>query len=64
MVARPCLAMRKIREILRLAHEGLTLRQIGAAVGVPFTTVGDHVRRAQRAGVSWPLPADVDDVAL
>ena len=63
-MARPCLAMRKIREILRLAHEGLTLRQIGAAVGVPFTTVGDHVRRAQRAGVSWPLPADVDDVAL
>ncbi len=63
-MARPCLAMRKIREILRLAHEGLTLRQIGAALGVPFTTVGDHVRRAQRAGVSWPLPADMDDVAL
>ncbi len=58
------LAMRKVREILRLAHEGLALRQIGAAVGVPFTTVGDHLRRAARAGVVWPLPVELDDVAL
>src|SRR3954469_17336110 len=56
--------MRKIREILRLADEGLTLRQIGAALDVPFTTVGDHVRRALRAGVSWPLDDEVDDIAL
>src|SRR4051812_20586724 len=56
--------MRKVREILRLAQEGLTLRQIGAALGVPFTTVGEHVRRARDAGVVWPLPDDLDDVAL
>jgi transposase len=56
--------MRKVREILRLAREGLPLRQIGAAVGVPFTTVGEHLRRAQRAGISWPLLEDLDDVAL
>jgi len=30
--------MRKVREILRLAHEGVPLRQIGAALDVPFTT--------------------------
>lgn len=48
--------MRKVREILRLADEGLPLRQIGAALGVPFTTVGDHLRREARAGVAWPLP--------
>jgi transposase len=64
-VPRPRLAMRKVRDILRLAHgEGLALRQVGAALGVPFTTVGDHLRRAERAGLSWPLPDDVDDVAL
>jgi transposase len=56
--------MRKVREILRLAHEGLPLRQIGVAVGVPFTTAGDHLRRAQRAGLSWPLPEGLDDTAL
>jgi transposase len=56
--------MRKVREILRLAHEGLPLRQIGAALGVPFTTAGDHLRRAERAGLAWPLPDELDDVAL
>ncbi len=62
---RPRLAMRKVRDILRLAlGEGLPLRQVGAAVGVPFTTAGDHLRRAERAGLSWPLPDDLDDVAL
>ena len=61
---RPRLTMRKVREILRLAHEGLPLRQIGAALGVPFTTVGDHLRRAARAGVVWPLPTELDDIAL
>jgi transposase len=64
-VPRPRLAMRKVRDILRLAlGEGLPLRQVGAAVGVPFTTAGDHLRRAERAGLSWPLPDDLDDVAL
>jgi transposase len=56
--------MRRVREILRLAHEGVPLRQIGAALGVPFTTAGDHVRRAERAGLGWPLPDELDDVAL
>jgi transposase len=57
--------MRRVREILRLARgEGLTLRQVGAAVGVPFTTVGDHLRRAEGAGLGWPLPDELDDVAL
>ena len=62
---RPRLAMRKVREILRLAQgEGLPLRQVGAALGLPFTTVGDHLRRAEQAGLTWPLPDDLDDVAL
>jgi transposase len=64
-VPRPRLVMRKVREILRLAQgEGLPLRQVGASLGVPFTTVGDHLRRATRAGLAWPLPDDLDDVAL
>src|SRR5205823_13339545 len=65
LVPRPRLAMRKVREILRLAlGEGLPLRQVGAALGVPFTSAGDHLRRAERAGLSWPLPDELDDVAL
>ena len=47
---RPRLAMRKIREVLRLAlGEGLSCRQVGSSLGVPLTTVADHLR-AGRAG--------------
>src|SRR5438876_2355783 len=57
--------MRKIREVLRLSqHEGLSLREAAASLRLPFTTVGDHVRRARAAGLSWPLPDDLDDDAL
>jgi hypothetical protein len=62
---RPRIAMRKIREVLRLAlGEGLSRRQVSAASGVPLTTVNDYLRRAAAAGLQWPLPGDVDDAAL
>jgi len=57
--------MRKIRDVLRLSlGEGLSLRDVAASLQVPFTTVGDHVRRARAAGLSWPLPDGIDDDAL
>ena len=53
---RPRSAMRKIREVLRLTlGEGLSRRQVGVALGMPTTTVADHVARARRAGLAWPL---------
>ncbi len=62
---RPHTAMRKIREVLRLRFgEGLSLRDVSASLQVPVTTVGDHVRRAEAAGVGWPVPPDLDDAAL
>jgi len=64
-VPRPRLAMRKVRDILRLAWgQGLSRRQVGASLGIPFTTVADHLRRASEAGLSWPLPDGLDDAAL
>jgi len=57
--------MRKIRDVLRLSlHEGLSLRDVAASLQLPFTTVGDHVRRAKAAGLAWPLPDDLDDDGL
>ena len=51
-VPRPRSAMRKIREILRLAlGEGLSRRATGAATGLPYTTVSDHLVRAVKAGL-------------
>ena len=62
---RPRSAMRKIREILRLAlGEGLSRRQVAAATGMPGSTVGDHLVRARLAGLTWPLSDDLDDAAL
>ena len=62
---RPRAAMRKIREVLRLVlGEGRSRRQVAALVTLPYTTVADYVTRAQRAGVTWPMPDDLDDRAL
>jgi hypothetical protein len=64
-VPRPRLAMRKVRDILRLAWgQGLSHRVVGAALGIPFTTVADHLRRAKAVGLSWPLPEDLSDAAF
>jgi transposase len=64
-VPRPRSAMRKIREILRLAlGEGFSRRKVGVATGTPYTTVADHLARAREAGLGWPLPEGMDDAAL
>ena len=58
------LSMRKVREVLRLYHgAGLSIRAIARSLGVSPTTVGDY-RRAERQGLTWPLPGALDDAAL
>jgi len=57
--------MRRVRQVLRLAHEaGVTQRQIARSVRMSPTTVGECLRRAKRAGLCWPLPEDLDDAQL
>jgi len=58
------LPIRKIREVLRLKAEGLSKRRIGASLGIAATTAVECLRRARSAGLSWPLPDELDDVAL
>jgi transposase len=59
------LSMRKIREVLRLRHEGgLSHRAIGQSCAIGCTAAREYVLRAKAAGLSWPLPAELDDVAL
>ena len=58
------LSMRKIREVLRLRALGLSKREIAQSISIGATTVLDYQRRADRAGVSWPLPEDWDDARL
>jgi transposase len=56
--------MRQITEVLRLTAQGLSYRQIAQSVGISASTVQSYLERAQRAGLHWPLPDDVDDAAL
>ena len=57
--------MRKIREILRLAWSCKQTRQsISDSCGIGKTIVTDTLYRASAAGLSYPLPADLDDERL
>ena len=57
--------MRKIRDVLRLTHTiGLSRRQVGEATGVGKSSVADYVRRAEAAGITWPIPDEIDDAEL
>jgi transposase len=57
--------MRQVREVLRLKHAcGQSERQIAAAVRISRTTVAEYLRRAAVSGITWPVPAGLDDAAL
>jgi transposase len=56
--------MRKIKDVLRLHAAGRSARQIGPSVGVSRSTVADYLRRAEVAGLYWPLPDGLDEEAL
>src|SRR6476659_7170524 len=58
------LSMRRIREVLRLRHQGVTERVIARTLGVSNGVVHGYVRRARLAGLTWPLPEGLDDESL
>src|SRR5947209_19495213 len=58
-------SMRQIREVLRLRFASeLPQRAIAKSLGLSQGAVSGYLSRARAAGVSWPLPADLDDVQL
>ena len=58
------LPMRHTREILRLHFEShLAPRQIAKICKVAKSTVQRYLERLKAAGLSWPLPSDLDDVS-
>jgi transposase len=59
------LSMRKLKEVLRLRFElGLGQRQIARSCSIGHGTVYEYLKRAQAAGVTWPLPEGWDDRRL
>jgi transposase len=64
-MAQKRLSMRKIYEILRLHHAcKLSNRAIARSVNSSHSVVGECLKRAQDAGVSWPVPAALNDGRL
>lgn len=58
-------SMRKTKEILRL-YFGMRLRkrQVARSCNSSHSTVADYVRRAEAAGIGWPLPEGLDEATL
>ncbi len=56
--------MRKIREVLRLRAEGLSGRRVAQNLSLGRATVSEYFRRADVAGLSWPLPEGLSDTDL
>ena len=58
------LPMRKIRDVLRLKAGGLSKRKIADSLGISPTAARDCIRRADHAGLVWPLADDMTDSGL
>jgi len=57
-------AMRQVREILRLKHAGLSTREIGQRMNVAPSTVRMTVTRFAATGLSWPLSETITNDQL
>lgn len=65
LMAKKRLPMRKVKEILRLYFNlGLDRRQIARSLKMSHSTVGEYIKRAEAAGLKWPLDESLDDDAV
>src|SRR3954453_3455842 len=58
------IAMRQVRDVLRLNAAGESGNEIARRVGVAPSTVRLILKRLTAAGLSWPLPTELTDSAL
>jgi hypothetical protein len=57
--------MRKIKETLRLKFDcELSNRATGRSCSISHSTVGEYMSRFAEAGLSWPLPPEMDEESL
>jgi len=57
------LSMRHIREVLRLHHSvGMSQRAVARSLDLAQGTVSKYLNRARRAGLTWPLPPELDAI--
>jgi transposase len=59
------LPMRQIQEVLRLKHQNqLSIREIARSCQLPVSTVWEYLKRAESAGLGWPLPESLSEAEL
>src|SRR5438309_7246489 len=58
------IAMRQVRDVLRLKTAGVAINEIARRVGVASSTVRLTLKRLAAAGLGWPLPPEMTDTAL
>ena len=59
------LSMRKIAEVLRLKWAcGLTNREIARGCSISHSTVSEYIKRAEAAGIKWPIPETLNEDGL
>lgn len=59
------LSMRKIAEVLRLKWAcSLTNREIARSCSISHSTVSEYVKRAEAAGIKWPIPETLNEDGL
>jgi transposase len=64
-MAKERLSMRTFKEVLRLKFDHqLTNRKIARSCAISHVTVGKYLDLATKAGITWPLPEDLDDTQL
>ena len=64
-MAKDRLSMRQFKEVLRLKYEHeLTNRKIAKSRAMSHVIVGKYLTLAEKAGITGPLPEDIDDRQL
>ena len=58
------LAMRHVRDVMRLKSAGMASREIARRVGTAPSTVRLTIRRFEASGLTWPLSDDITDTEL
>jgi len=57
-------AMRVVREVLRLTFAGVSKREVARRTGMAASTVRATIARFELLGLVWPLPETITDSDL
>jgi hypothetical protein len=64
-VAAERIPMRKVLDMLRLAHEGgRSQREIAGSLALSQSTVSECLARFRASGLTWPLAPEINEAAL